>query len=409
MNTFPQFNTSESRPEGVKFLNVVLLLLSAVYAVIPDLRKFIPVSVLLGCSVIWYFEAFGLERHSSKFAYKSILVAVVLWMAYDFLLLLLGISTASIGNYYLRISYFDIIVKAFYLKQYYTEKQKDFVFRCLQFTVMWYAIANIQLASVDENIHEMIYIDSDLDKDQFVAGTQFYNLLAFFIGLNAIHVFTENSSFWKYISLLSIVISYWFMLTVDSRATSLTISIVLIAIAFIVKARVNGKPLGLIFLVFAGLCIIVLFYWNEIVAMLPHRVAIRYLAVSGMKGGDTDTLGRTTLILHSLKTFVTYPLWGIGYHLDSSYLKVVGQHSLITDYMAWYGMVGVLFLVYYFRYLFLRIPFGFKNETIRKFVQSLVVIYIIASILQNTFNASIAISAFLMTACLCDKQKQILK
>ena len=145
-----------------------------------------------------------------------------------------------------------------------------------------------------------------------------------------------------------------------------------------------------------------MFLGSDFVRLLPERIAYRVEAIMNFSSrsfwGDTY-LSRFTLIENSLKTFVATPknfLIGIGYHLGQEYYDRVGQHSLITDYLAWYGCIG-LFMFYYIMASIRKLLIGSCDGKVEKiFANSIFAVYFFSSIMSNAFRPEVSVTAILM-------------
>lgn len=382
----------------------MLVLASVIIAVTPELNKSFPKVMWIVINLLWYFEVFLFEHHQVKFAAKTFAFGILFWIIYETVLSIIGFSSASIGNYHIQFCFFDLLIKALYAKQFYSTKQKSFLFRAIQLVVIINVIQNIYISNLFPNIQNAIYQHPEVGDGLNIAMTEFYNMLAFFIGVNFLAFYIEEKMVWKVFDISAIVLCYYFMLTCTTRATSLTMSVVLlVSVWYLHKLGYRKVSPGPI------VCLIVLFcflsyFMDDIINMLPDRVAVRYMTLAGDSGGDTATLSRFELIGNSIRTFFANPVFGIGYHLGNDYFSLVGQHSLITDYLAWFGIFGAIFLIFFFRSLYRLLPKGCNSIFLTRYSRYLILVFCIYSVLSNTFRPENSVSAFLMLSCLsCTK------
>ena len=151
--------------------------------------------------------------------------------------------------------------------------------RIIQIVVLLNILDNIYLGHTIENIHYYIYDAPDDYINLNVAQTEFYNMLVYYIGICAYLLRTDHKFIHKVIDLVALFCSYYFMLSFEARTTSLTLSILLLLVMFIIS--IKKRATRILFLSFVAIVFIVIigseFDW--LVAVLPERVSLRLTAL----------------------------------------------------------------------------------------------------------------------------------
>lgn len=379
-------------------LNFCLILLSAIISITPEFGKIIPNSVDVGLIIIWYLDVLLLENNKFYGIERNFILVIGLWLLYEFSQLLFGLSHASIGNYFIKISFFDVVIKSTYVAKFYSIKQKSLFLRLLQISIILNVCYNIYVSI----IFPEVYLLSDENRMELIGfnipTAVFYNMLAFFIGICFVDLYRCRKLIFRLIDIFGIFVSYYFMLTCEPRATSLTFSILILAAAWVIYSKNKNNTLLIIF-VLGTVLLTVLLNIEYIISLLPDRISIRYYAVLGMNGGEENTLGRLDLMLNSLYSFITHPIFGVGYYADKAYTNIIGQHAIIPDFLGCFGIIGLIFLIFFLKNIKLLIVNNIKDSNYHKYATIIYWIFILYSFNSNTFYPSVAVSAFLLLSC----------
>ncbi len=380
----------------------LLIVLSVIIPITPILSKMIPVPVQLGIIVLWYVDIMLIKRRpipGGMFA-----LVLLIWVILNVLMKLIGISSAEYGNYFILLSFFDIIVKTIYIQAYYDERKKIKLIRCLQICIVLNVISNIYLGLTYNRIHFLIYWDSQQYSNLNVAMTEFYNMLAIFIGCDLYLISSERNKMWKNVEVISICLSLFFLLSFEPRTIAVTMMIMTVMAVILSKESSQLNRIVILLVIFLLLLIILIIAKDYVISLFPERIALRLRAVfdisdKGIEG--TEFLGRFTLIRNSIRTFLNSPrnfLIGIGYHLGRDYYDLVGQHSVITDYLAWYGCIGLAMIVYILRSIKFYMNRFACDVRSKRFASLFSIVFIIASLISNTFRPQVAATAILLVS-----------
>lgn len=403
-----QFNSVKSylKKTEVKInkINFNLVLISAVIAITPDLDLFFPKPILIGIILCWYVDIFFLEKQKIRGGLKTFLLVILIWFGYELIIRALGFGDADIGNYFNRLFYFDIVIKSIYIGRYYSSNQKNHLFRILQCII----ILNIIYILYVSNLFPEIYFSESIEPIELLGFNRpsavFYNMLAFFIGLCFFDFLKCRNKLIRSMDVISIIICYIFMLTCEPRATSLAFSILLIMGSLYAFNKMNAKATLMTVLCVPIVIIILYVSRDQLISFLPERIAIRYLALLGDSGGDEKTLARIPLLMNSLSSFVSHPIFGTGNYIGIEYYHIIGQHSLIPDFLGAYGLIGLSFLFYFFPTLYSLIKNSIKVKYFKSYWLYAFLVYLLYSFNSNTFYAQLAVTAFMMLACVETKK-----
>lgn len=376
---------------------MLLILLSCVIALTPMLNRNFPKLIWVVINILWYVFAFIQQRPSRSV--MMFILGLILWWGYELLLKEFGFSTASIGNYFILLCYFDIVCKAIYLLKCSDNVFKSLLLRCIQLVIIANLLHNIHLEDQIEGIHYYITIQPEIYGITNAGATEFYNVMIFFVPNCAFLFFKEKKNFWKVFDIICIVLTYYFMLSFETRATSLIMTSSLL-IFVLLNQKVNGT-----FNLTKALLVMLVFYliykvsYVFLIESLPERVALRLRAI---KEGDTGEgyTSRFDLIFRNVTTWfssIDSFIFGVGNHIEGQKSLLLGNHSVFTDYIAKYGIIGLTFICLYIKNiysLYLKFNCDIKTTTLIQIVLSFAVIIMI---MTNSFNPENAVSTFLLT------------
>lgn len=136
--------------------------------------------------------------------------------------------------------------------------------------------------------------------------------------------------------------------------TALLFSIVSIVTLFIPPSLKWKKMIrlgiltGIFAVVFLNLISVLLIYISDNIesTSVSGRLTGLALMLQGQEGysaDETDAQGRLELIDNALEAFVSSPIWGVQ--------KMVGGHSYVAGIIAYYGLLGLIMLIIYFKKL----------------------------------------------------------
>lgn len=403
-NSVNQFNNEDNR---VDIINIVLIMVSVMLIVLPlGVNINIPNTIRVYVVLLWYMDC--LIRHSRSLSQLSgFCFACLAIILFEFLYLYIGYSSAGIGNYYNTIIYYDIIIKSCYVMFAYSLRARVLLFRLIQVYVMIICYINGIYGSTLERLYEQSGLLGVLNEmGSATTPTEFYNMLIFGVSANFYMLINEKKITYKVLDFFAIVAALFFMFSYHTRATSLFLMILLSALIYINRKTTSfdGKKifksaLGL------GLVAILIMYFvgNFVVEILPDRVAERVQAMMDLasgegEGADSDYLARFKLNMISINTWLstgTSTFFGIGNHLGRDYYGTIGQHAFYIDYLAKYGIFGMILIIISLKsFLKTSKRFTLNNKEYFTFMMFFIVYISLGFIAKSAFGI-IALGAFL--------------
>lgn len=393
----------------VNIFNKIVLFVTVLISVTPILNQQFSKIIWSILIALWYIVV-ACERRNQRFHYFSFSCLILIWILWEITLKVFGFSSASIGNYFLLITFFDMIIKSLYVQQYYSNKEKRILLRLIQIIIAVNIISNIYVGYIYSNIHYYVYFYPEQYLNLNVAQTEFYNMLAFFIGANFFLVQKEKNKICKVFDVFLIILSYYFILNFETRTTSLIMSFILILLIIINRNPSKLRKILKTILFITFFSSIFLIEFDFIIRYLPERVAVR---ISAVINHDTfinsEYTSRVGLFFNGVRTmFSSLPnfIFGVGNHLGSDYSSIIGQHSLISDYMAKYGLLGLLFLLYFFssiKKVFCNLK---TNHFVSEYNKIVIFVFIIISFLSNSFRSETAVVVFLILSAINESAQQ---
>lgn len=343
--------------QRIDFVNMVLLVLSVVFVAFPlGINMTIPYALKIPVLLLWYFDCIikGSCYLSKILSTIIICFAIIL---YEFLYIFIGYSTASIGNFYNTIIYYDIIIKSFYVMIAYNIRAKKIVFRIIQIYLIFVCLINGVYANMMQHFYDEGGLALLLDEIG-TAGTptEFYNMLIFYVAANVYVLFNEKRILLKILDLSAVLASFFFIFSYHTRATSLFLMIFL-SLLLLLNRNVKTYSLNNIFsstiMIGVFLSVIMFVVGDIIVEIIPERVAERLQAMLDLikgegDGSDSIYLARFGLNRISINTWLSSAkstLFGVGNHLGRDHYDLIGQHSFYIDYLAKYGILGTSLVI----------------------------------------------------------------
>jgi hypothetical protein len=378
-------------------ISFILIIASVVIAIVPEFSLWLPKQYWLGTILLWYVYVAIFERNHELRKSLTTAYLLIIWFCYESFLKIVGYSTAETGNYFIKLACFDLLIKCVYIKQLFSNIQKQILFRTVQIIVIVCTIQNIIIGTITPNIHNLVHMQPDNFIGMNVAMTAYYNFLSFFIGISVLLIFIEKKTWAKIFDATVVVLAYYFMLNFEPRFTALSISLSLIFVAFVTHQKKRYTRIRLLCISFVGVLLAYYLFSSVIIDYLPERIAERFEALTGQNSDTEEYLERSRLMSLNISSFLNNPITGIGWHLGDTGLAIkVGQHSLITDYMACYGLIGIGFLFYYFKLIKNILRVGLSSNNVQLYGKYLFVALLIASVLSNTMVPWTTVSALLL-------------
>lgn len=391
----------------VDIINIGLIMVSVMLLVLPlGVNINIPNTIRVFVVLLWYMDCF--IRHSRfLFQISGFCFACLAIIIFEFMYLYIGYSSAGIGNYYNTIIYYDIIIKACYVMFAYSHKARVLLFRLIQIYVMIICYINGIYGSTLERLYEQTGLLGVLNEmGSATTPTEFYNMLIFGVSANFYMLINEKKNIYKLLDLFAIAAALFFLFSYHTRATSLFLMMLLSALIYINRnaTSIDWKKF---FKSACGIALVALlimyFIGSFVVEILPDRVAERVQAMMDLasgegEGADSDYLARFKLNMISINTWLsteTSMFFGIGNHLGRDYYGTIGQHAFYIDYLAKYGIFGMILIIVSLKsFLKTSKRFALNNKEYFTFMMFFV-IYISLGFLAKSAFGIIALGAFL--------------
>lgn len=212
----------------------IAFLVSCVFASCSSaIGSLLPESVKILLMLLWYVEVLLFEKKSFPTKFAIILLG---WWMVEIVYLISGISSASIGNYYITLKFFDIVIKSIFVLYSFSNSEKRILLFCIVAVVLETIIENIYYLNVygDELLlmYRNINYYRDTMEDVRFTSTGFYNSLIYFIGISFLIIRQSTNKRYKLFFLTSIILSFYFMLSIETRATSFSLTVLLLLLTY---------------------------------------------------------------------------------------------------------------------------------------------------------------------------------
>jgi len=381
----------------------IAFLVSCVFASCSSaIGSLLPESVKILLMLLWYVEVLLFEKKSFPTKFAIILLG---WWMVEIVYLISGVSSASIGNYYITLKFFDIVIKSIFVLYGFSNSEKRILLFCIVAVVLETIIENIYYLNVygDELLlmYRNINYYRDAGGDVRFANTGFYNSLIYFIGISFLIIRQSANKKYKLFFLTSIILSFYFMLSIETRATSFSLTVLLLVLTYYWTEKKMSQKALLISL--AILLLLSLPLWlPSLISILPERVAVRISALIYNASSEEDVyLSRFSLMEVDLNTWfsgVAQFFFGVGDHRGHEHWKLIGQHSYILDMLAKYGFLGLLFMITFFRQLYSSFSNVVRGTAYKGFFKLTFIVFVINCITSQPFDVTVGITAILMLA-----------
>lgn len=385
-------------------INLFLTTISCFLIVTPYLNRNFSVSIWSGIIVLWYIDCFVRkgERHTLRI--NSFIF--LLWFLWCFSLRIVGYSSAEWGNYFLLLCSIDVIIKALYIKENYSEREKNILLRCLQVCLLVTLLLNVFTWVNDSSEFDNFYFFAEkYQATNKIQSAQYYNMLAFLIGDSLFLFSRDKKTVYKLLDLCLVLFSSFFILFVNPRMNALLLAIIASVLIILFIKPGTEKKIIITGLVVVVLIVILALNKDALISMAGPRLKPRLESIFNLFSGKdfyvegSSMARRFELQLVSLKTFVSSPLtilMGAGLHLGPEFYSIIGQHGFISDTLAEYGLIGVAFLLFFFMFLFKYYISVFKDKINKKAFKAVIITFFISSFICNPFCKEVCISAFLL-------------
>ena len=144
-----------SRTRNRCVFNAILVLLAVVMMITPEWASNGSLALKFFLIILWYIDSF-LYAYGKRFKGAVFTIVLILFFVFQLLYEFWGISTANFGNYVSMWFFFDIIIKALYIKQFYDGRLKRVLCWLFQVIMLVNILWNSYLGNTYEGIHMMI-------------------------------------------------------------------------------------------------------------------------------------------------------------------------------------------------------------------------------------------------------------
>lgn len=355
---------------------------------------------------LWYLEVLIFEN---RLAYPTKFVFMLFgWWVYELVLYFIGVSSAAIGNYYITLRFFDLVLKAVFVLYFYSNKEKRLLATFIYISIFATIVENLYYLRIYGDYYRDLYIQATYTKDNTsginFASTAFYNSLIFFIGISFHQAIYSQKKLEKLFHFGCIAISYLFMLSIETRAISLFLSFLIIVLVYYNSRSNQSRKLFYIFL-FLIVGLLSPLWIPMLIDILPERVAGRLQALLYHNSEDDEGfLSRFQLMSNSINTFLSSKiLFGVGDHRGHEYWHIIGQHSQIFDDMARYGILGLIFLIKFFRCTYRYFTKFMCEMGLKPIAVGALIVFFVLCINSQSFNPAPGLTAFLLMSTIIPK------
>ena len=397
-----------------KLFNGLLLIASIIIAVVPDLNRYFPKSIWTIILVAWYLSFFYLLlAKQASLKIRTFLLSLFAFFGLQLFYRVVGYSSASIGNYFLMIVHYDLIIKSLFVLENYCYRNRVLIWRLLQTIILILIVLNIYWGLVLDRPHFLIFYYPESYVGKNIAQTEFYNMLVFYVGICLFSLFRAKRIVQKLFDIFCIITALYFIVFFETRVTCLFFSLLALFLGFACSLKKLTSRIAVMIVTISVVSLFVLYLGSSLPSFLPERVAVRMEAIAdSIYGGseESEYLQRFKLVGNSLSTFLASPInmiFGTGYHLGDEYYGIIGQHSFFTDVLVAYGTIGFILLLFYLTSLFQI--FTSKNNgdvlSIRYF-SYMFFVFVLVSIFSNSFTPQNSFSFFFCFALLSKKEER---
>lgn len=396
--------------------NMTITVIYCVVFLTPYLSRNISIFAKLGLMSIWLLSAFASGLNSKTYKDKN----VVWWAVYItvmFISTILGHSSLSINFHISRLSIYILPFVGIYVLNKYNYKELSILIKFIFVIIFINLIDNIYLGIINPDLfnEEMVLTASKeiVEKTTNAANTDMVAIVTILTPICYILYKYSSKKRTKIFSFLMIIVSLYYAVFINSRATSLIILLITFAGYILVEteskdpAKLKSHYLWWSIASIVIILVIAMPLMSFFIESLSGRNAERIGDLMALANGEDIRIQngsltqRFLLDMTSWRTFtnnIPNFLFGIGD--DSSETDLyslinsgVGQHSEIFDILARFGIIGGLIMYNIFKSSFLNI--SKRNLTPGKVNHFLVVVFCVF-VFYNIVNKSMTTPMFLI-------------
>lgn len=327
----------------------------------------------------------------------SMIFLVLLWCSIELMYRYFGISSATSGNYFVRMGYYI----PFLMGILYINRNRKIILFTITATLVISVLDNIRLSVLYPEILQSItksdYSDYRTNLN-FGAANFGYCVLILQLVLWFLICTGKLEKAKKKLAYFIIVAIVIYLLCLSS--TSILILLVvfdaLIYLTFPMFAvdHYTSKVKVIRLCIVILLILLIIFLRDRVLGLLGDRVSVRISAL--FTGNDWDIyITRPKLAFVSTQSWlkdIRSFFFGQGLHLDASDFSFSGQHSAIIDQLAYYGVTGII-IPGIAMWKYSRNISRILSEECLRLYHILITLFII----NNIINTNIKIDAGVMT------------
>lgn len=389
-------------------LMVIITLISYVIYITPLLSTEVPKSIWV--ILVLFSYLLSLNDLFRKGTYnKKIICLSAIWILFIVFYYIIGFSSAAVGNYFLILVSFDIIFKSIYIKNVFSPKEKKFVFTVIEIIILFLTIYNLYTWVLEPSSFDnfTFYPDKYLGTNK-IYSSHSYIFLAYFSNWCLFNFFRNSKGAFKIIDLAVFLSCVVVLFLINPRMNAIIIFLLFFVFNILNISKKKTYKLLAVFILIIALAVL-LIYSDYIRSLLPERLAVRLDSLLSLFHGngysyDEGSLeSRFTLSLNSLKTFVSSFrnfIFGVGWHLGSQYYDLIGQHNLILDNFAFYGVFSLLFIYIFF--VLYRKEYVKEGKSVywNNYLNFSFYSFLLLSLISNHFYPDPMIAIFIMPSLL---------
>ena len=396
---------------NIKGVGVVLLFVYSVIVITPYLNRNLP-PVLNG--ILFVIASGWICFISTSFPSVEKIPTLYFWIIIHVLqsviYYVVDLSTCSFAKLLAEIMCFLSIITFCQFSRISIDQKIGFYILSI-FVIVINVVDNIRLNLIYPNASEGLnfaygeaYLEMNIGDSAFCG---FVSLVATLCFLAAI---LEKKNIYLFIVIVCAIYLY-----ITSRMLALITFVVGIVMVLLVLATWNKRPYKRMAQMAGVVCIIavfsmflpnVLYKMSEMVSSqrlaprLREFASILRFSNIGTNGYSSLGSGRIELYIMSIKTWLANPanfLFGIGVHPSEVPLLNsvgIGAHSSFFDFLAEYGIIGLMSLFYILKLSYATIYKRIRNPKLRVLSKGLYVLFIMTALVNNVFSITFFIMIY---------------
>ena len=353
--------------------NNILLITTLAYMTCIFLPYVMSLYMIVPCILGTIFFLFSFADYSKL--HSKVAKVALIFLTFALLYRIVGLSSASWGNYANKILAFYSVWISFYSCQFLGSKKIQIIGKYFSILMIascvysiWFHIQNPDFNVVYYNQYSDYaanYSFVNIGGTEYTYCIAFLSLILFAKVLNHKH-FDFYTAFW--------ILTLFFTLVYGDSTTIIITTIVTMLIMYNgrhvkIKSKTHSRSFSLA--VYAlSLLLLFFIFKNPIIdfvgEFVSERVSVRLQTLTNLSTGnlnsdDQDILARIPMLLLDLRTWLSTPIdfvIGHGYHrydvdndvMLATLLNGVGDHSDLFDWVAEYGLVGLTIICLLYKY-----------------------------------------------------------